>query len=109
MKLRYITLDNALKGGNQRVELKEEIFDTKAYEDSWGSEAKLMLLQYKTMSQLIEENPDYFFDKHGNFCDNKGNTFAPSYFCYLGQTVHSHYVVNGIIPQDTWYYKVLDY
>jgi hypothetical protein len=105
MKLKKVMLDTYLIGGNQKPQIMETVFDTELYKESG---ARLKLVKYKTMQELIQENPDHYFDKYGNFC-RKRDHIPPSYFSHLGHTVHHLYMIEDGIPQDTWYYKVLDY
>ena len=108
-KLKMVTMNTRYIGGGDRPKLTDESFDTESCEREWGEPAKLMLLEMKTMSQLLTEFPSSYFDKYGNFCNGEGEHLAPSYFPELGFSIHRHYLVKDGAPKDSWYYKVLNY
>ena len=74
-----------------------------------AEEYHIALTQYKTEEQIKQENPEWFFDFYGNFCNGKGDHLAPIDFKYFGKNSHTKYLKSNGVPKDTWYYKVIDY
>jgi len=100
--------------GGRPMEERKTVVDADHPEFAWA------LVTYKSMEEVIKENPNHFFDGYGNF--NTGRTpnsrypigadgvhehLAPSYFGQMGHTAHRRYMKEDGI-QDTWYYTVID-
>lgn len=95
-------------GGGNPMEERKTVVDSDHLEYRWA------LVTYKSMEQVIKENPNHFFDGYGNFNNGRkgegeSDTYhlAPSYFGQMGKTAHRRYMKEDGI-QDTWYYTVID-
>lgn len=100
-------------GGGRPMEERKTSVDADHPEYRWA------LVTYKSMEQLIKENPNHFFDGYGNFNNGRTNPsgynqidgeydhMAPSYFGQMGKTAHRRYMKDEGI-RDTWYYTVID-
>lgn len=112
--MKRVLLDSNYRSGQQRPETM-----VTEYDPANNDGLKLSLVRYKSMDELIKENPSYFFDKYGNFCNgsnvhvkNVSNHIAPSYFAQMGFTLHKRYDpadTSDGVPVSTWFYDVIDY
>jgi hypothetical protein len=65
-----------------------------------GKDYEWLLCKFKPMGVLLVEYGCYF-DKYGNLCSNDVH-LAPSFFKYLGETVHVKVGCGFSLPESDW-------